>query len=441
MFSPHPHTQAIPTRATAARCRSVVAACLLATVLAPVTAHPAQAGTTPVRAADPVVPCPIAKVPPPSGTPAQRPPPSLPPPPRRDPNAQAVGGDALASSGLVVPAGAPALPTTVTAQAWVVADLDSGAIIGACAPHAFHPPASTQKLLTILVALARLDPKQVVTITPEDLNFEPGSSAVGLVKGGRYSVETLLLGLMLASGNDAANVLARLAGGDRGVAGTMAAMNAEAERLGALDTTAVTPSGLDGPKQYTSAYDLAVIARADFTRPDFRRYTATQRAVIPAQPPKFKSFQIQNDNRLLTTYPGAIGGKTGFTDTARHTYMGAAQRDGRRLVVTMLRGEARPQRLWQQGAALLDWGFTVPKGTKPVGRLVNPGEQLEQRTGQQPGAQPRPAAKPGQTTASAGFHLFDALGVVLVLATFGLGSWWVVRNARRSLRKRRGLAP
>jgi len=360
-----------------------------------------------------------------------------PPQPSRRPDAPIVGGDALASPGLVVPDGAPPLPSTIAAQAWVVADLDSGDVLGACAPHAYHAPASTQKLLTTLVALGKLDPKQVVTVTQDDLDFEPGSSAVGLVKGGKYTVETILLGLLLASGNDAANVIARLAGGQRGVAGTIAAMNAEARRLGALDTTAVTPSGLDGRTQHTSAYDLALIARADFARPDFRRLTATQRAVIPAQPPKFRAFQIQNDNRLLTTYAGAIGGKTGFTDLARHTYVGAAERNGRRLVVTMLRGEHRPQRLWQQGGALLDWGFALPRGTKPVGRLVDPGEQLsaEPKADRQGGQ----LAGPGQVrVAGPGhrFNLVDLLGALLVLGSVGIGSWWVYRNTRRSLSRR-----
>src|ERR1051326_1867123 len=78
-------------------------------------------------------------------------------------------------------------------------------------------------------------------------------------------------------------------------------------------------------------------------------------------------------NRLLAEYEGALGGKTGFTDLARHTYVGAAQRGGRRLVVTLLDAEPLPVRAWQQGASLLDWGFSLPSDAS-VGRLVNPGE-------------------------------------------------------------------
>ena len=285
--------------------------------------------------------------------------------------------DPLDSTGLVVPPDARPLPAGLTAASWVVADLASGEVLAACGAHVPHPPASTLKLLTVLTVLPRLDPGQVVTVLPEDLDFEPGSSAVGLVAGGRYTVHTLLLGLLLVSGNDAANVLARVAGGTEGRAGTLRAMNAEAARLGAHDTVAVNPHGLDAPGQHTSAYDLAVIARAAFARPDFRRIDATPTAQLPEQTvtlpggghKTYPGYQVQNDNKLLSTYRGALGGKTGFTDVARHTYVGAAERGGRSLVVTLMRGEQSPVRIREQAAALLDWGFATAPGTPPVGHL------------------------------------------------------------------------
>jgi D-alanyl-D-alanine carboxypeptidase (penicillin-binding protein 5/6) len=280
----------------------------------------------------------------------------------------------LASTGLVTPAGAHQVPANITASSWVVADLDSGAVLGACGAHEASPPASVQKLLLAATVLDKLDPAQVVTVNHDDVDIEPGSSAVGLLLGGKYTVKTLWLGLFLNSGNDAANTLARVGGGTGGVAGTLQAMNAEARHLGAYETHAVTPSGLDGPGQFTSAYDLALIGRACFARADFREYDSALLAQIPAQPPQDpRGFQIQNDNQLLTKYPGALGGKAGFTDLARHTYVGFAERNGRRLVVTLLNGEPRPLRGWQQGAALLDWGFGLPSDSN-VGRLVAAGE-------------------------------------------------------------------
>jgi D-alanyl-D-alanine carboxypeptidase (penicillin-binding protein 5/6) len=230
-----------------------------------------------------------------------------------------------------------------------------------------------QKLLLAATMMPRLDPAQVVTVTKSDMNFEPGSSAVGLIVGGRYTVKSLWLGLLLKSGNDTANVLARAGGGTTGMQGGVEAMNAEAHRLGAYQTHAATPSGLDGPGQFTSAYDLALIARACYARDDFRRYTATRVAEIPTQPGT-PGQQIKNDNGLLDRYPGMLGGKTGFTDLARQTYVGVAERNGRRLVVTLLGAETQPLGSLGEASALLDWGFALPRDAA-VGRLVAPDEK------------------------------------------------------------------
>jgi D-alanyl-D-alanine carboxypeptidase (penicillin-binding protein 5/6) len=334
-------------------------AALSLTVLVPVA--PAGAAT---KRAD--IPCPKPNVKPPAGRPPR------PVPPKDDPVLRAVGGDDLDTNGLIIPAGAPA-PPAITATSWVVADLDTGEVLGGCGPHVYGTPASVQKLLLVATAMPKLDPKSVTTITQGDVTIDPGSSAVGLVKGGQYSVSTLWLGLLLNSGNDAANTLARLAGGTGGLPQTVADMNAEAQKLGAYETHAVTPSGLDGPGQFTSAYDLALIARVDFNQPDFVKYALTRSAEMPAQKRLKKGgFQIQNENKLIFKYPGALGGKTGFTTLARHSYVGAAQRNGRRLVATLLGAEASPLRGYDQGAALLNWGFSLPKDAT-VGQLVAPG--------------------------------------------------------------------
>ncbi|MET7804828.1 D-alanyl-D-alanine carboxypeptidase family protein [Micromonospora chersina] len=352
-----------------------------------VTGAPAPADAAPpVTAARAAVPCPRLPAPKVTRPPRPTPPPSV-------PEQRAVGGEALATEGLTTPPGSPA-PPAVTATTWLVADLDTGAVLGACGPHEYGTPASTQKLLLAATLLSRIDPKQVATATRADLDIERGSSAVGLLVGGRYAVETLWLGLLLQSGNDAANMLARLGAGSARAG--VAQMNAEAHRLGALQTHAVTPSGLDGPGQFTSAYDLALIARACFADERFRRYALTERAQIPAQPAlKAGGFQIQNENQLIYRYPGALGGKTGFTELARHSYVGAAQRGGRRLVVTLLGAESRPVRGWQQGAQLLDWGFSLPRDAS-VGRLVEPGELDAERaapSGSPAAVRPTPPAQ------------------------------------------------
>ncbi|GIE33077.1 putative penicillin-binding protein DacB1 [Actinoplanes italicus] len=341
---------------------AALAACLLAV---PVIGAPATAAAT--TAAE--IPCPKPRIAKPSAPPR-------PVPPAEVAEDMAVGGQALATHGLVVPPGSPA-PPALTATTWLVADLDTGEVLGACGPHVHQTPASVQKMLLAATAIDQLDPAQKMTVTRGDLDIEPGSSAVGIVEGGTYSISTLWLGLMLNSGNDAANALARLAGGGGpdGLKKTVAAMNAKAAALGARQTHAVTPSGLDGKGQFTSSYDLALIARVCFANADFRKYVLTRIARMPGQtkPKKVGGFQFQNENKLIYNYPGALGGKTGFTTVARHSYVGAATRNGRTLVATLLGAEARPKRGWEQGAALLDWGFSLPAGSS-VGKLVTPEE-------------------------------------------------------------------
>jgi D-alanyl-D-alanine carboxypeptidase (penicillin-binding protein 5/6) len=377
---------------------------MAAALLAVAPAAPAAASAAPPA----FQPCPMVK----PSTPV----PARPAPPPHDPAHPVVGGDGLATAGLTLPPGAPPPPAHLSATYWLVADLDTGAVLGACGPHEGSPPASVQKLLLAETVLPKLDPAQVVEVTQADLAFERGSSAVGLIVGGHYSVETLWLGLLLESGNDAANVLARLGGGDGGVPATIAAMNAEAHRLGAGDTHAVTPSGLDGAGQFTSAYDLALIARADFARDDFRRYDSALTAQIPPQPPKYpRGFAIQNENKLLTRYPGAIGGKTGFTDLARHTYVGAAERNGRRLVVTLLAAEAVPVPGWQQGSELLDWGFGLPSGAT-VGHLVTPAEVSPPPVPSDAPAGPALAGAPARHPGQESVTILDTVGIVVAAA-------------------------
>jgi D-alanyl-D-alanine carboxypeptidase (penicillin-binding protein 5/6) len=328
----------------------------------------------------------------------------------------------------------------LSAISWVVADLDTGTILGACDPHLRRRPASVQKLLLAATAVPRLDPNRVVDATAADVALPPNSSAVGLIKGGHYPVSTLWCGLLLQSGNDAANALARVAGGNGGVAATMAAMNAEARRLGAEDTHAVTPSGLDAPDQYTSAYDLALIARADFAMPDFVRYDTLLRMQWPAQPPRDpRGFQIQNENKLLVSYPGALGGKTGFTDQARHTYVGAAQRGGRRLVVTLMGAEIVPARAWQQSTRLLDWGFGLP-ATASVGHLVTPDEVARLHSAPGPALPPvptpagtaMPRAAPVLANALSGTAALVALVALALLVVVLLRLTLIRRAARRT---------
>jgi D-alanyl-D-alanine carboxypeptidase (penicillin-binding protein 5/6) len=300
-----------------------------------------------------------------------------------------------------------------------------------------------QKLLLAATAMPKLDPKSITTITQGDVTIEPGSSAVGLVRGGKYTVATLWTGLLLNSGNDAANTLARMAGGSGGVPATVADMNAEAKKLGAFQTHAVTPSGLDGPGQFTSAYDLALIARVDFARTDFIKYALTKRFQMPAQKKLKKGgFQIQNENKLIFNYKGALGGKTGFTTLARHSYVGAAERNGRRLVVTLLGAEAYPDRGYDQGAKLLDWGFALPTDAS-VGKLVEPdslnaaGTATTDKVAAQPAAKQPPATRSAARPAPSGILSLGAAAAVAVVLTATPLLLLITQRRRRSKVRRR----
>jgi D-alanyl-D-alanine carboxypeptidase (penicillin-binding protein 5/6) len=424
------------TLAALAATATLATAALTGPAQATGAAHSAPAGAAqaaPARAARAAtVPCPRPKIKPPPGRPAR------PTPPKDDPVLRAVGGDALATDGLIIPRGAPK-PPPLTATSWLVADLDTGEVLGGCGPHVYGTPASVQKLLLTATVLDKLDPKQVATITDGDLDIEPNSSAVGLLKGGNYPVSTLWLGLLLNSGNDAANTLARLGGGKGGQPATITAMNAEARRLGAYQTHAVTPSGLDGPGQFTSAYDLALIARQCFAKPTFRKYALTERTRIPAQKKLKKGgFQIQNENKLIYNYPGALGGKTGFTKLARHSYVGGAERNGRRLVATLLGAEAAPLRGWQQGAALLDWGFSLPKDAS-VGKLVEPDGADPRGTAAGTAVTPAPAGTPpapAVAKASSGHGLPLGLAAVFAVLLAGAPLLLLLTQRRRRLRRR-----
>lgn len=347
-----------------------------------------------------------------------------------------VGGAALATAGTVVAApGAAPLPQ-VSAAAYVLADLRTGEVLAAKDAHGRWRPASTLKVLTALALLPRLDPAAGYTATPADANVQ--GSRVGVVPGATYTVHQLFQALLLVSANDAARALANAAGG---VQQTVAAMNRTARDLGARDTTVRNPSGLDAPGQLTSAYDLAVIARAAMARADFRAYVGTVKAQFPGGLPRAgstrRSYEIYTQDRLLLHYRGAIGVKAGWTTKARGTFVGAATRGGRTLVVTVLRSGPAS---WQDAAALLSWGFRAGSLARPVGTLAAVAQPRDGAGAGRPGVGPAALAAAGSGSGLAwwGQALLALTGLVVLLR----GRVLLRRRLRRSRRMRRpGLAP
>jgi len=291
------------------------------------------------------------------------------PPPTPSPTST-IGGRTLLRPGVIyrMPTGTPA-PPELRAASYVVADLDDGRVILAKDAHVQSRPASTLKALTALTVAPQLPPTRVVLGTPADTAID--GTKVGILPGQEYTVHQLLTGLLLQSGNDAAEALARANGG---VPVTARQMTERAHALGALDTFAKNPSGLDATGQLTSAYDLALIGRAAVNDPVVAPYLTTKTAEFPGARTAGKGsrrerFQIGNHNRLLWNYDGMIGVKNGFTKAAGQTYIGAARRGEHAYVISYLGGAGVG---WRDAAAVLDWAFANgPKG-QPVGRLVDP---------------------------------------------------------------------
>jgi D-alanyl-D-alanine carboxypeptidase (penicillin-binding protein 5/6) len=223
-------------------------------------------------------------------------------------------------------------------------------------------------------------------------------------------------------------------------------MNAEAARLGAYDTVVQTPSGLDGWDQLTSAYDMALILRAFVSEPRLVAYDRLPSASFPPRASKYGrvgAYQFDNQSRnFLTTVPGALVVKSGYTDAARHTYLAASQRRGRRLGVILLRDERQPVDQFQQARSLLDWGYALKPGTQPVGvlagtvRPAKPGKPVMAAAAGRTGAvaalsQLRPP-RPGAGWTPAQWLPFSALtGGGLWLAFAAAGRRGVRRRAPR----------
>jgi D-alanyl-D-alanine carboxypeptidase (penicillin-binding protein 5/6) len=361
--------------------------------------------------------------PPPVDTSEQVPAGTKPPSPLEVPESP-VGGDRMGECGLVLPPNAQALPDDITAQGWLLADMDTGSVLAAYDPHGRQRPASVIKVLLAMVVAKELPLDATVVATQEDLDQE--CTCVKLRLGGEYNVQQLLQALVMMSGNDVAHALARRLGG---VPSAVRKMNAMAAELGALDTRAITPSGLDAPGTSTSAYDVAVIFRAAMKYPDFAKAISTERIDFPAANGN-GTVPVVNDNKLLGSYEGALGGKTGFTDDAQHTYVGAAEREGRRMMVVLLRGQTEPVRITDQAARLLDYGFAL-KGTANVGKLVDGAPQVQKKPTEakttESNVAPGQAAnqKPNKTAMSSAFGnvglpitAVAALGVLLGLVMY-----------------------
>jgi D-alanyl-D-alanine carboxypeptidase len=231
-------------------------------------------------------------------------------------------------------------------------DLDTGEVLWRRLPERVLPIASLTKMMTALIVVARAPADAKVRVTKEALAYK--GSAVGVLpRGKRVKLETMLNGLLLPSGNDAAIALAQRVSGT--VAHFVGLMNVRAHDLGLRCTRYTSPDGFEDAGNHSCAADLAALARAVLDHPRLARIVKRRRAVLPF-PIKGGRIYLFNNNPLLRMgYPGTLGIKTGFTDAAGRCLVAAASRRGRRLGVVLLHSPDPGG----QAVKLLDRGFKI----------------------------------------------------------------------------------
>jgi len=258
----------------------------------------------------------------------------------------------------------PALP--IHGKAAYLVDVDSRVVLWAKDADTPRAPASLTKLMTAMVAAddaGSLD--KVVVVDPAATSIEP--SLMGLTAGERVSVRDLIYGLFLDSGNDAAEALARgIVPRDRFIR----QMNQKAKSVGLTQTQFVNPSGLDAAGHGMSAHDIAHLAAyLDRYYPQLAAIAATKDISIAATD-AHKAFAMQNLNRMLWTYPGATGLKTGLTENAGGCWLATATRNGRHLIAVVLNATGYSA---DDARILLDYGFGIrPTLDFPIGWFSSP---------------------------------------------------------------------
>ncbi|MEW5762817.1 MAG: D-alanyl-D-alanine carboxypeptidase family protein [Bacillota bacterium] len=250
----------------------------------------------------------------------------------------------------VLPAGAVPAPE-VQAAAAVLMEADTGQILYAKNPDAGMYPASTTKVLTALVVLERCRLDERVSVPPGFPGID--GQAIYVRPGETFTVRELLYALLVHSANDAALLLAEHTAGS--VPAFARLMNEKAQELGARHSHFVSPHGLPDANHYTTARDLALIARAAMQNPIFRQIVATRNHVLPPRPDPEALRHLWNTNKLLWQYEGANGVKTGYTTQARQCLVASARRGDRELLAVLLRSEGN--NIWTDAKTLLDYGF------------------------------------------------------------------------------------
>ena len=268
---------------------------------------------------------------------------------------------------------APSKPPEINAESAILMDGTTGEVLFSKNGESKHFPASTTKVLTALITLEKTNLNDVVTIG-KNPPFAKGSS-IGLKEGEKFTVETLLTGLLLESGNDCAEALAEHIGGS--VENFAKMMNEKATELGCTSSNFVNPSGLPDDNHVTTAQDLALIMKEAIKNKDYIRISRLISVELPPSNLDGQKRWTNNHNYLVNPnskyfYKYALAGKSGYTDVARHTFTISGEKDGRTLVATFLKAEDKNKN-YEDMAKLLDYGFDNFKNVK----IFSKGDEIE----------------------------------------------------------------
>ncbi len=240
---------------------------------------------------------------------------------------------------------------SVSAEAYALYCADNGKIICSENENKKMKPASTTKLLTTLITLEKSAQNNVDVKFTDEMTAE--GSSMYLNPGDVVTLSDLATGMMMSSGNDAANAAAiTISGSCEKFAGLM---NETAEKIGMTNSHFITPSGLDNDNHYSTAYDLALLMAYALKNDNFASLTAQKSSAVKFKEPSDKQTVYSNHNRLLSLYEYCIGGKTGYTMAAGRCLVSAAKKDGITLICVTL----NDRNDWKDHMSLYDYGFSV----------------------------------------------------------------------------------
>ena len=243
---------------------------------------------------------------------------------------------------------------STSAKASILINADTGEVIYSQNQNEKLPMASTTKIMTALLLCEEGNMEKGITVTPQMVKVE--GTSMGLLGGDKVTYKALLYGMLLASGYDAANVTAYALGGT--IDGFVNMMNQRAKELGLNNTHFETPSGLDGDEHYTTAEDLANLARVCMDNPLFKEAASTKAITLEYGNPPYRRT-LTNHNKLLKIFEGAVGVKTGFTKKAGRCLVSCAEREGKRVIAVTLKDPND----WEDHINLLNYGLEKVKTT------------------------------------------------------------------------------